>query len=81
MVPSIYKDSYALVVNSNHSTILDPEIATWEGEYGAEVEKGVEHGRLAPRSKWTGPFFAEGFGPSLPHLSRFLKKGLFIAPF
>ena len=37
-----------------------------------EVEKGVEHGSIAPRRKLTGPFLAEGFGPRLPHLSRFL---------
>ena len=37
-----------------------------------EVEKGVEHGSIAPRRKWREPFLAEGFGPSLPHLSRFL---------
>ena len=38
----------------------------------AEVEKGVEHGSIAPRRKWTGPFLSEGFGPSLPHLLRIL---------
>ena len=44
----------------------------------AEVEKGVEHGSIAPRRKWTEPFLAEGLWPSLPHLSRFLQKRLFI---
>ena len=38
----------------------------------SEVEKGGEHGSIAPRRKWTEPFFAEGFRPSLPHLSPFL---------
>ena len=42
------------------------------GEVEAEVQKGVEHGSIAPRKKWPGPFLAEGFGPSLPHLSQFL---------
>ena len=46
----------------------------------SEVEKGVEHGSIDPRRKWTGPFFAEGLGASLPYLSPFLYKGLFIAP-
>ena len=35
----------------------------------SEVEKGVEHGSIAARRKWTEPFLAEGFRPSLPHLS------------
>ena len=43
------------------------------------MEKGVEHGSIAPRRKWTKPFLAEGFWPSLPHLSRILQKKLFIA--
>ena len=37
-----------------------------------EVEKGVEHGSIAPRRIWTEAFLAEGFWPSLPHSSRFL---------
>ena len=45
-----------------------------EGRRRAEVEKGVEHGSIAPRRKWPKPFLAEGFWPSLPHLSRILQK-------
>ena len=37
----------------------------------AEVEKGVEHGSIAPRRKWIKPFLAEGFWPSVPHLPHF----------
>ena len=42
------------------------------GHLLAEVEKGVEHGSIAPRRKWLEPFLAEGFGTSLPHLSQLL---------
>ena len=47
-------------------------IALIKGDSLPEVEKGVEHRSIAPRRKWTKPFLAEGFRPSLPHLSRFL---------
>ena len=30
--------------------------------FRAEVEKGVEHGRIAPRRKLTESIMAEGFG-------------------
>ena len=37
-------------------------IGQGEGVYKAEVEKGVEHGSIAPRRKWTESIMAEGFG-------------------
>ena len=66
--------------NTRATTGLLDSYAHGEGGAVAEVEKGVEHGSIAPRRKWTKPVLAEGFRPSLPHLSRFLEKGLFIAP-
>ena len=48
--------------------VLEVAVVWWY----SEVEKGVEHGSIAPRGKWTGPFLAEEFGPSLMHLPRFL---------
>ena len=39
------------------------------GGLRAEVEKGVGHKSIAPRRKLTRPLLAEGFRPTLPHLS------------
>ena len=50
-----------------------PALKLWEGDITSEVEKGQDHGNIAPIRNLTKTF-------SLPHVLQFSQKGLFIAP-
>ena len=75
---NIGKHPYKLDIPSNgNQPIRIREKVTFGRAISAEVQKGVEHGSIAPRRKWTELILAEGFGTSLPQLSQFRKEGYF----
>ena len=60
---NIGKHPYKLDIPSNgNQPIRIREKVTFWRAISAEVQKGVEHGSIAPRRKWTELIMAEGFG-------------------